>query len=335
MVLQQPAGFYSYSLREVKTIQYIRIGLQFLPRHRGVEITRYSSKGDGVRAKSFGIARIAQRRITSETNSVILNYLCTVLEQRAWMATNERTVKSVHRAFDIVEGLRELDGAGVTELAEHIDLPASTVHNYLSTLRERCYVVKDDNNYRLAARFVHVGDYIKQQQELFRVGRRNVRWLAEETGETVNLVIEEFGRIIYLISEVGSEGLSNYSYVRRREYLHSTAAGKAVLMELDEDRRRQILDRHGLPAQTSSTITDRNRLLDELEDAREHGYTFNDEENTEGIRAVGASVECADGSYGAVSLSGPLNHLPDERFREELPALVHDTARSIEIELVS
>lgn len=251
------------------------------------------------------------------------------------MTGNERAVKSVHRAFDVIDGLRELDGAGVTELADHVDLPASTVHNYLSTLRERRYVVRDGDDYRLASRLVHLGDYARGRHELFRVGKRNVRRLAEETGETANLMVEEYGRGIYLMSEVGTEGLRNYAHVRRREYLHSTAAGKAILMELDADRRETVLDEHGLPAVTPATVTDRERLREELAAARDRGYAYNDEENTDGIRAVGAPVELGDGGYGAVSLSGPVNHLPDERFREELPRLVHDTARSIEIELVN
>lgn len=266
----------------------------------------------------------------------MLNYLSLppqlILQQ---MTRHDRSVKSVHRAFDVIEGLKSLNEAGVTELAAEINLPASTVHNYLTTLRERQYVVKQGDDYRLATRFVHLGDFTKQDHELFRVGRQNVRRLADETGDTVNLVIEEYGRGIYLMCEVGDEGLSNYSYVRRREYLHSTAAGKAILMELGDDRFDSVIDEHGLPALTPATITDREVLEEELERSYSRGYTINDQENTDGIRAIGASVERRDGTYGAVSLSGPVNHMPDDRFQNELPGLVHDTARSIEIELTN
>jgi DNA-binding IclR family transcriptional regulator len=44
-------------------------------------------------------------------------------------------VKSDKTTHRIVETLRELDGAGVTELSNELNLPKSSVHNYLSTLR--------------------------------------------------------------------------------------------------------------------------------------------------------------------------------------------------------
>jgi IclR family acetate operon transcriptional repressor len=37
----------------------------------------------------------------------------------------------------IVETLKELDGAGVIEVAEHLNIPKSSVHNYLSTLHRK------------------------------------------------------------------------------------------------------------------------------------------------------------------------------------------------------
>ena len=43
-------------------------------------------------------------------------------------------VRTTMRSFDIVETLHELNGARLTEVAEHLDLPDSTVHSHLSTL---------------------------------------------------------------------------------------------------------------------------------------------------------------------------------------------------------
>ncbi len=250
------------------------------------------------------------------------------------MAQQGTSVNSVHRAFDVIEGLRELDEAGVTELARHVDLPASTVHNYLATLIERRYVIQAGNQYRLANRFSHLGDYVRQRESLYRVGQRHVRALADRTGETANLMIEEYGMGIYVMSVPGDEGLRNYSYIRRREHLHSTAAGKAILLAKEDADVESIIEVHGLPAETEHTITDSETLMDELARARERGYTLNDEENTLGIRAVGAPVTKSEGSVGAISLSGPVSHVTDTDFEEEYPDLVIDTARSIELELL-
>lgn len=245
---------------------------------------------------------------------------------------NSTTINSVDRTFDIIEELQTTGIVGVSELAEAVDLPRSTAYNYLRTLRERGYVVKVGDRYRLGNRFVHLGDSIKHQRPVFQVAKTSIDLLAVETGETANLMVEEGGRGFYLMCEAAKDSLQNYSHVRRREYLHSTAAGKAILSELPRTRVEEIIDRVGLPALTEQTITDRDELFATLEEVAERGYACNDEENREGIRAVGAPIVKPDGPVGAVSLSGAVNRVTCEMLHEDHASKVRDAAKSIEVE---
>ena len=248
---------------------------------------------------------------------------------------DENTVHSVERALDIVEGLKTLETAGVTELADHTGMPPSTVYNYLQTLEGREYVRKDGERYELANRFIHIGDFAKHRLPLYRIGKPNLNWLAETTGKTANLVVEEYGRGIYLLSETNERTLQNYSHVRRREYLHSTAVGKAILMSMTEAEIDEVIEEHGLPALTGETITDRDALLADVETAREQGYAINDEENTTGIRAVGAPIRNPQGSYAAVSVSGHASRYSLEEVHDELADATLDAAKAINVELES
>lgn len=246
---------------------------------------------------------------------------------------NDTMVKSVGRALDIVEALQRLGAANATEVADSTDMPVSTVYNYLQTFREREYVEKRGDEYRLAARFVHIGDFVRHRSPLYRVGKSNIVWLAEETGKTANLLIEEHGRGIYLVSENRERNLRNYSHVRRREALHSTGAGKAILMSMPDEEIESVIESDGLEERTEHTITDREVLFEEIERSRERGYALSDEENTKGIRAVGAPIENPDGSYAAVSVSGLVSRSSTEEVHEELAPLARDAASAIEVEL--
>ena len=55
----------------------------------------------------------------------------------AGRASGGRGIKSDETLFDIVELLRETDGAGVTEVADRLDVAKSTVHGHLTTLLDR------------------------------------------------------------------------------------------------------------------------------------------------------------------------------------------------------
>lgn len=56
--------------------------------------------------------------------------------------TDRSRIKTIESAFELVEALQWLDGARASELAEHVEMPVSTVHDYLTTLEQIQYVTK-------------------------------------------------------------------------------------------------------------------------------------------------------------------------------------------------
>ncbi|QLH83686.1 IclR family transcriptional regulator [Halosimplex pelagicum] len=246
--------------------------------------------------------------------------------------TARNTVKSVERTFRIIGGLQELGGAGVTELSTHLDLPKSTVHNYLSTLEQEAYVVKADDEYRIGLRFLEHGAYARNQSQIFEIARPELDRLANETGELCNLLVEEHGKGTYLYRTRGENAVRVKEHVGNRVCLHSTALGKAILAHCSEERVDEIIDRHGLPETTDRTVTDRDELFDTLAEIRERGVAFDDEERLSGLRCVAAPVLSNDDRVlGAISVSGPSHRFEDHRFREELPKRVLETANVLEL----
>jgi DNA-binding IclR family transcriptional regulator len=70
----------------------------------------------------------------------------------------KNTIRSDERILDIVESLKSETTASVTALAAKLEMPKSTVHAHLSTLRDRGYVVQNANRqYRLSLRFLDIG----------------------------------------------------------------------------------------------------------------------------------------------------------------------------------
>jgi len=249
------------------------------------------------------------------------------------MARSERpAVKSVGTAFVILDALKELDGAGLSELARHLDIPKSTVHNYLSTLRQEGYVTKSDDRYRVGLRFLELGAYSRHREELFRIARPDADRLAAETGELANVLVEEHGRGIYLYRARGADAVTVKAHVGTRIPLHTSALGKAIMAHLPDGRVDDIVARHGLGGPTAQSIDSRDALDASLEAVRERGVAFDDEERLDGLRCVAAPVLADDGHVlGAISVAGPTNRFRGERFREELPQKVLEAANVIEL----
>ncbi|MFB6073021.1 MAG: IclR family transcriptional regulator [Halobacterium sp.] len=248
------------------------------------------------------------------------------------MSETTPTVNAVETTFRIIEELHDRGGAGVTELADALAAPKSTVHNHLKTLESSEYVVNDDGTYRVGCRFLELGAHARDRRAIYEVAKPEVDRMAAETGELSGVLVEEHGRGVFLYRSKGDRAVHVDTYAGKRIYLHGTALGKAVLAHLPEDRVDAIVDRHGLPALTENTITDRDALADELAEIRETGVAFDDEERLDGLRSVAGAVTDPDGDVlGAVSVAGPTSRLQDGRFREELPDVVRSAVNVIDL----
>lgn len=247
--------------------------------------------------------------------------------------TAGRTIRATDTSLRIVEWIQDADGASLRELEEGLDLARSTVHAHLQTLMQHNFVVKEGNRYHLGLKLFNLGEHAKRD-ERYGFVERMVRQLADRTGEEVDFSVPDDGRTIVLFDEVGSgaqQGFQTGDYF----YMNTNAAGKAILAEYSRDQVEAVLDRWGLPAETDETITDRDRLFEELEETRERGYAINNQENFEGIRAIGAVIHNPDGSiFGAPAISGPVYRLQQSEL-EELAELLLDSIEEMESEFVS
>lgn len=253
------------------------------------------------------------------------------------MVNNEkrRRVKSDETVFDIIEVLREQDGAGVTALANELDISKGTVHAHLTSLCDRGYVVNKDGEYRIGLQFLSQGIYAQSSHDLYPRANKKVKELAQETDERAWCQVEENGLCYYLCGAEGKHPVHPPVRIGESVHLHTIAAGKAILASLPEDRVREIIGRHGLPKRTENTITDEEELFEELQAVRERGYAFNREESLDGLNAVGAPILNAEGGVkGALSISGPANRLKGEKLRSELPELLLGATNELEINIV-
>ena len=247
---------------------------------------------------------------------------------------SHRTLETVARACEVLRVLERLDGAGVTEVAEELDISKSSAHAYLATLHEQRLVVQRGNEYRLSLRFFDLGQHVKQHHALFEHGREQVEELARRSGEYAHLMCQQHGLEKNIHKVAGDQAIGeHYQQIKKQQsdYLHITASGKAVLAQLPESEARQIVDHYGLERKTDETITEPEVLFEELEAIRDRGYAVNDEEEITGIRAVAAPIQTVSSeSTGAISVSGPKRRLTGEFYEETLPALVMEQANVVE-----
>ncbi|PSP86158.1 IclR family transcriptional regulator [Halobacteriales archaeon QS_1_68_17] len=249
----------------------------------------------------------------------------------------KKRIKASKRTLQILDTLMEVGGATGTELAEATGLPKSTVHYHLKTLEDFEYVVNASGEYKPALKFLTIGNGRRAGMDLYRVAKPQVDRLAKETGEMCVLMCEEYGYGFYLYSNSGERGV-DFEATGSRKTLHDNALGKAILAYLPQERVDSIIETRGLLENTRHTVTDRQRLMKQLDRIREQGVAFDREEQLEGLCCVAAPItryvdkERQD-VLGSISLAGPASRMEGEYFEDELARLVSDAANMIELEI--
>lgn len=226
-------------------------------------------------------------------------------------------VRSVERALDVLEALAEAEAGGLrlVELADRLGQSKSTVLAVLRTLTARGFVAElgegRSRRYRLGLTLARLGDRALDQIDLLDLALPSLRAMTDETGWTSRIgVLDDAYAVI--LGRVDGPGIIRFqSNLARRELPHCSAIGKALLSHLPEEEVRSIVARTGLPGRTATTITDVEHLLDDLDRVRTNAYAVDDEEDSEGVCCVGASVfdhrhECV----AAISVTGLKLMLP-------------------------
>ncbi|MFC7156902.1 IclR family transcriptional regulator [Halomarina halobia] len=245
-----------------------------------------------------------------------------------------RRIQTTETSFEIIDLLKELDGATMPEISDRLGLANSTVHGHLKTLEANQLLVKEGNEYHLGLQFFHYGNFTKQRKPEYQFAADNVERLANDTNEGANFCVEEHGQVIVLN---GASTAYDPAYDTGNVFdMHTTAVGKALLAEMTDEAVSEVIDEWGLPAQTDQTITDEDELFDELEEIRHTGLAFNQEEMLNGLSAVGVAVKRPDSSVlGALSVGGPTYRIAGEKLHEEFPEIILDVKRQFEADIRS
>jgi DNA-binding IclR family transcriptional regulator len=237
--------------------------------------------------------------------------------------------------LEIIDAVVELGGARVSQIAEYLDISESTASNHLHTLRRGGFLTTEGDIYQPSLKFAKLGEHAKTRDPAYRHAIEITNELDEQTNFETSFTVEENGVGRYLRPEVdATTDLDMYFTVGERMYLHTTAAGKAILATYPEERVDFIIDQVGLPPQTDQTVTSRDELKRELDEVRERGYALNRGEDQEGVYAIGQVATKPSGTVlGAISIAGPTYRTKKRRFEERLPSILADHIRELEARL--
>jgi DNA-binding IclR family transcriptional regulator len=240
------------------------------------------------------------------------------------------TVKAIERIGDILLLLHNSEEKlGVSEIASHLDLNKSTVHRLLATLEMKGLVEKTDSDkYGIGLRIFAMGLKVSKEYSILEIIKPHARRLMEEVGEVINISILDDNlngkyRTIMVAEEYSSDSvlLANL-HVGSFSDAHISAVGKCLLAfskKIDWTKVRE----DALLKYTENSIVSKKELLEEIDNVKRIGYSFDNEEREVGLFCVAVPIFDAKGdACAAVSISGPTVRMKNNNLQGKIDALL-------------
>ena len=240
-------------------------------------------------------------------------------------------IKSIEKAFRILEILCEEGEMSLSRLSKKTDLKKSNVHRLLATLIYLGYAKKDSATslYSPTLKVFEIGNAILNRIELQPIVRPFLQELGRKFHETINLAVLDRWEVICIDKVESSESLRTDIKVGTRVPAYSTASGKILLANLTEPQMNDFLKHRKLVPLTKNTIRSLEQLRKVLTQIHVQGYGIDDEEFSEGIRCIAAPIKNSRGKViAAISIAGPSIRMTHEKLAQ-LKEPILNTAKEV------
>ena len=241
-------------------------------------------------------------------------------------------IQSVARALQILSLFSHNRSLlGVSEISRFMGLPKSTIHGLVSTLVSKRFLQQDtaSKKYQLGFKIYELGILLSGTLEINQKAAVPAHQMARRTNLMARVAIWDSDAAVVTFVAHPRRRAALPHQIGPRAHAYCTGFGKAALAYLGERQIKAYLNRIKLIPITAATITTKKRLLADLKETRQRGYSIDREEAQPGLGCLGTPIFASGGSLaGSMSLSGPINRVFGERKQEYVEDLLN-TAREI------
>ena len=219
----------------------------------------------------------------------------------------------------------------LAEIAAAAGITKSSAQRFTSTLQQLGYLQRDVHSKRwvLSPRVLTIGHAYLAGHTLIEAATSHLLQLNVATGESVSLSEPDDTAMVYIARFPGHQPFFIHMPIGRSLPMFCTAAGRAFLSRLPVEEAADILERSRLRPLTSTTVTDKARIMELVREARELGYARANQECYRGDLTLGAPILGQDGRpVAAINISGPTSRWTMEALIERWAPLLMETARA-------
>ncbi|ANC76145.1 IclR family transcriptional regulator [Fictibacillus phosphorivorans] len=221
---------------------------------------------------------------------------------------------------------------GNLQIAEKLNMNASTVHHLVRTLCSEGILIQDSQKkYRLGWKLLEWSNHVMYQQDINTEALPLCEGLVRRFNTTVHIGMLDRGEVRFVLRVASSNSVAVPTFIGDTKPAYCTSTGK-VLLAFNPSMIKPTISR-GLLRRAPNTITCVEKLKNELDVIRTNGYAISNNENEMGLYGIAAPIKSYTGQIiAALNMVGPVSYM----LSQDTPTMIHHvvkTAESISKEL--
>lgn len=242
-------------------------------------------------------------------------------------------VSSLERGMSVLEAFDDSPRSlSLTEVSRVTGLNRSAVQRFLHTWTSLGYLEKEEDSkrFRLTPKILGPGYNYLKNNRMVEVANPLLSDVRERTGNSVYLGTLDGPNVIYIVRFPQRFVYFKATLPGRRVPAFCASGGRIMMACMPDDQAWEILRQSDLRQITPYTIIDPDKIMEEIQTAREQGFAIAVQELLTGEISVSAAVTGPAGKpLASVHIAAKYNDWPVERVKEELAPIAVEVAQMI------
>lgn len=241
-------------------------------------------------------------------------------------------VEALARGLEVIEAFgQEQRQLSLSDVARATKLPKASVRRMLHTLVNLGFAGTDGRVFRLTPRVLSLASDYLGSNKVSSVVQPTCERIAAATGRSCFAAVLEGHDIVVVAHGLPAYPMELSPGIGLRLPAFCTAAGRAMLADLEESELEKWLESLEPRALTKFTPTSKRAIRQAIDEARERGYGATEQEVKIGDRAMAVPLKRHDGrTVGALNVT---NSIDDPQLDRRL-AMLRAAAKELQPQLI-
>ncbi|MDK2950772.1 MAG: IclR family transcriptional regulator, regulon repressor [Kosmotogales bacterium] len=229
----------------------------------------------------------------------------------------QKYLKSVKRAIDILKyiGNNQKKGLTLKEIADKFEKTPSTILPILNTLVDEKIIENKNNFYKLSLGILELSFHVSTELNIKEISHKYLEEISKRLQGNSHLGVYSDGKVIYVDRVVNSpRGYIYTNIVGMVAYAYRTGLGKALLAFQSQEEIYKYISETTFEKRTPYTIVEKREFLENLNEVKKRGYSYDIQESNEGVSCIGIPIFSNDKiPVCAISISVPHSKFVDNK----------------------